>query len=71
MLEDLDLQRDVARGVNEGMRSAEQEALKLQETCDGAPESQEPLMVDKIESDGTLSKQERKAIKRPSTKKGS
>jgi hypothetical protein len=71
MLEDLDLQRDIARGVNEGMRSAEQEALKLQETRDGGPESEEPLVVNKIESDGTLSKQERKAIRRPSTKKGS
>ena len=71
MLEDLDLQRDIARGINEGMRSAEQEALKLQETRDGAPESEEPLVVNKIESDGTLSKQERKAIRRPSTKKGS
>ena len=71
MLEDLDLQRDIARGVNEGMRSAEQEALKLQETRDGNLESQEPLVVDKIESDETRSKQERNAIKRPSTKKGS
>jgi hypothetical protein len=53
------------------MRSAEQEALELQETRDGAPESQEPLVVDKIESDDTLSKRERKAIKRPGTKKGS
>ncbi len=71
MLEDLDLQRDIARGVNEGMRSAEQGALKLQETRDGAPESEEPLVVDKIEADDTLSKRERKAIKRPGTKKGS
>jgi hypothetical protein len=45
--------------------------LKLQETRDGNPESQEPLVVDKIESDETRSKQERNAIKRPSTKKGS
>ena len=49
MLEDLDLQRDIARGINEGMRSAEREALKFQETRDGNPESQEPPGVDKIE----------------------
>jgi hypothetical protein len=27
MFEELDLQRDIARGVNEGMRSAEQEGF--------------------------------------------